>query len=299
MIQLNWRNPLRLAGALLISSLALGQPLSAQEQSSGQHRVWKVKESSARLWIEKGMLVYASEQGIVESIPLSAIKALTYETVGDHPAAGMIRTWIEDTWASADGAGEAAGFVLFPLAGGVAVLSPFLPLKSTRHLVSVEWQKDLEYERRVFLVSKVDARSLLGELQRATGIHWSDANQIGSSKHLALEPPPPKGQDSLGRLKNGRLVFVDRGYAIPSLEIAPIPAPPADCTSQISQSDAELGQARRNFEAAVNKEEPPQSLVPAESTKPILRLNTSQLSMKSILRDAKPCRWPSSVPSVE
>lgn len=299
MIQLDWRNPLRLARALLISSLTLVQPLPAQEQSSGQHRVWKVKESSASLWIEKGMLVYASEQGIVESIPLSAMKALTYETISDHPAVGMMRTWIEDTWAGADGAGEAAGFVLFPMAAGAAALSPFLPLKSTRHLVSVEWQKDLEYQRRVFLVSKADARSLLNELQKATGIHWSDANQIGSSKHLALEPPPAKAQDSLGRLQHGRLVFVDRGYAVPSLEIVPIPPPPADCTSQISQSDAELDQARRNFEAAVNKEEPPQSSVPAESTKPALRLNTSQLSMKSILRSAKPCRWPSSVPSAE
>lgn len=299
MIQLDWRNQLTLAGALLISSLTLAQPLPAQEQSSGQHRVWKVKEPSARLWIEKGMLVCVSEQGIVESMPLSAIKALTYETVSDHPAAGMMRTWIEDTWAGADGAGEAAGFVLFPLAGGVAILSPFLPLKSTRHLVSVEWQKDLEYERRVFLMSKPDARSLLKELRKATGIHWSDASQMDSSKHLALEPPPAKGQDSLGRLQRGRLVFVDRGYGIPSLEIVPLPPPPADCTSQISQSDAELEQARRNFESAVKKEEPPQSLVPAESTKPTLRLNTSQLSMKSILRNAKPCRWPSSVPSAE
>ena len=299
MILFHRRNLLMPTAALLISSMTLLQPLPAQEQSSGQHRVWKVKESSMRLWIEKGMLVYASEQGIVESIPLSAITALTYETLGDHPAVGMMRTWIEDTWAGADGAGEAAGFVLFPLAGGVAILSPFLPLKSTRHRVSVEWQKDLEYQRRVFLVSKADARSLLNELQKATGIHWSDASQIDSSKHLALEPPPAKGQDSLGRLQQGRLVFVDRGYAIPSTEIVLLPPAPADCTSEISQSDAELDQARRNFEAAANKEEPPQSLVPVESTKPTLRLNMPQLSMKSILRNAKPCRWPPSVPSAE
>ena len=297
MILFHRKNLLMPTAALLISSMTLLQPLPAQEQSSGQHRVWKVKEPSARLWIEKGMLVYASEQGIVESIPLSAIKALTYETTSDHRAVGMMRTWIEDTWAGADGAGEAAGFVLFPLVGGAAILSPFLPLKSTRHLVSVVWQKDLEYQRRVFLVSKADARSLLNELQEATGVHWSDANQIDSSKHLALEPPPAKGQDPRGRLQHGRLVFVDRGYAIPSLEIAPIPPPPADCTSQISKSDAELEQARRNFEGAVNKEELPQSLAPAESTKPTLRLNISQPSMKSILRNAKPCRWPSSVPS--
>lgn len=299
MILFHQKNLLMPTAALLISSMTLVQPLPAPEQDPGHHRVWKVKESSARLWIEKEMLVYASEQSILESIPLSAIKALTYETTSDHPAAGMMRTWVEDTWAGADGAGEAAGFVLFPLAGGIAILSPFLPLKSTRHLVGVEWQQDLEYERRVFLVSKADARSLLSELQKATGIHWSDANQIASSKHLALEPPPAKGQDSLGRLQHGRLVFVDRGYAIPSLKIVPIPPPPADCKSQISQSDAELEQARHNFEAAVNKEEPPQSLVPAESTKPTLRLNTSQLSMRSILRNAKPCRWLSSVPSSE
>lgn len=296
MILFHRKNFLTPTAALLISSITLLQPLPAQEQSSGQHRVWKVKESSMRLWIEKGMLVYASEQGIVESIPLSAIKALTYETTSDHPAVGMMRTWIQDTWASADGAGEAAGFVLFPLAGGVAILSPFLPLKSTRHLVSVEWQKDLAYKTRVFLVSKADARSLLSELQKATGIHWSDASQIGSSKHLALEPPPAKGQDSLGRLQHGRLVFVDRGYAIPSLEIVPIPPSPADCTFQVSQSLAELEQARRNFETALNKDEPLQTLAPSESTKTTLRLNISQPSMKSILRNSKPCRWPSSVP---
>ena len=186
MILFRRRNLLMPTAALLISSITLVRPLPAQEQSSGQHRVWKVKESSA-----------------------------------------------------------------------------------------------------------------LSELQKATGIHWSDASQVGSSKHLALEPPPAKGQDSLGRFKNERLVFVDRGYAIPSLEIVPIPPPPADCKSQISQSDAELDQARHNFEAAVNKEEPPESLVPAESTKPTLRLNTSRLSMKSILRNPKPCRWLSSVPSSE
>lgn len=294
MIQLDWTNPLTLAAALLISSLTLVQPLLGQEQSSGQHRVWKVKESSARLWIEKGMLVYASEQGVVECIPVSQIKGLTYETISDHPAAGMMRTWIEDTLASADGGGEAAGFVLFPLAGGVAILSPFLPLKSTRHLVSVEWQKDLEYERRVFLMSKGDARSLLNELQKATGNHWSDAGQIDRSKHLPLEPPQAKGQDSLGRLQHGRLVFVDRGYAVPSMEIVPLPPPRTDCTS--SESDAELEQARRDFEGALKKEEPPQTLAPPESTKPTLRLNTSQLSLRSILRNAKPCRRPSSVP---
>lgn len=299
MILFHRKNLLMPTAAFFISSVTLLQPLPAQEQSSVQHRVWKLKESSGRLWIEKEVLVYGSGQGIVESIPLSEIKALTYETISDHPAVGMMRAWIEDTWAGADGAGEAAGFVLFPLAGGVAILSPFLPLKTTRHLVSVEWQKDLEYERRVFLVSKADARSLLNELRKTTGIHWSDVSLIDSSKQFALEPRPAKGQDSPGRLQHGLLVFVDRGYAIPSLEIVPIPPPLVDCESQISQSDAELERARRNFEAAVNKEEPPQSLVPAESTKPTLRLKTSQLSIKSILRNAKPCRWPSSVPSAE
>lgn len=128
MILFHRKNLLMPTAAFFISSVMLLQPLPAQEQSSGQHRVWKLKESSGRLWIEKGVLVYGSGQGIVESIPLSEIKALTYETISDHPAVGMMRAWIEDTWAGADGAGEAAGFVLFPLAGGVAILSPFLPL---------------------------------------------------------------------------------------------------------------------------------------------------------------------------
>jgi hypothetical protein len=68
MISFHQRSLLALAGALLLSSLTSVQPLPAQEQSRG-HRVWKIKESSTRLWIEKGILVSATGQETAESIP--------------------------------------------------------------------------------------------------------------------------------------------------------------------------------------------------------------------------------------
>jgi hypothetical protein len=185
---------------------------------------------------------------------------------------------------------EGAAFVIFPIAAGAAILSPFLPLESTRHLVYIEWVQDGKNEKRVFLLRKAEALSLLNELQNATGIQWSNGNHIGSSKLLSPEPSSAKGEDSLGRLQHGRLVFVDRGYAIPSTEIVPIPAAPADCTSMSSESNVEIEQARRHLEEVVRKEESPQSLARADSSKPTLRLNTSQLWMKSILQEIKPCR---------
>ena len=285
MILFRRRKLLTLAGALLISSLILAQFLPAQEQSPGQYRVWKVKDSSARLWIEKGRLVSASGQKIAESIPLSTIRVLTYETISEHPAAGMMKAWIEDCL---DNAHE-QGLIVFPMAGGTALVSLFLPLKSTRHLVNVEWARDGENELRVFLLSKADARSFLNELQKATGIQWSDANHIGSSKRLALEQSSAEINDSVGRLQHGRLAFGDRGYSFPSAQITPLPATPPDCTSLSSDYDMRTEHVRRHLQEAVRNEESPQNLAPPESSKPTLRLNTSPLWMKSILREIKPC----------
>ncbi len=282
---------LTLSGALLLSSVALVQPLPAQEPSSGQHRVWKVKESPTRLWIENGTLVAATRQEIAESIPLSNIKVLTYETISEHPAAGMIRAWIEDCLELGSGADEGGIVILYSMAAGTAILTPFLPLKSTRHLVHIEWAQDFENEERVFLLSKADARSLLNELQTVTGIHWSNANRIGSLQQSALEASSAKREDSLGRIPRGRLVFVDRGYGT-SVEIVPLPPAPPDCTSLSSDYDMAIERARRQLEDAVRKEESTQSLAPPESSKPTLRLDTSHQRSKFILREIKPCRWP-------
>ncbi len=291
MVLFHRRTPLTLAGALLLSSLILVQPLPAQEQSPGQHRAWKVKESATRLWIENGMLVSATGQGIAEPIPLSNIKVLTYETISEHPAAGMIEAWIVDWLDVASGGGEGAWVVIYPMAAGTAILSPFLPIKSTRHLVHIEWAQDFENEERVFLLSKADARSLLNELQKVTGIHWSNANHIGSLQRSALEPSSAKREDSLGRLPRGRLVFVDRGYGT-SVEIVPLPPAPSDCTSLSSDYEMAIEEARRQLEEAVRKEESRQSVAPPKSSKPTLRLDTSQQRSKSILREIKPCRRP-------
>ena len=293
------RNLLPLVGVLLVSSLTLVQPFSAQEQRSGQYRVWKVKESSTRLWIEKGMLVSGTGQGITDSIPLSRIKVLTYETISEHPAAGMMKAWIVDCLDHANGADEGMPFVIFPMAGGAAILSPFLPLKSTRHLVHIDWARDFDIEERVFLLSKADASSLLNALQKATGIQWSNANRIGSRKQFAAEPSSGKGESSVGRLQHGRLVFVDRGYGITSAEIVPLPAAPPACISLSSEFEVELKQARHHLEEALTKEESPQSPAAPESSKATLRLNTSQVRMKSILQEIKPCRRPALEASTE
>lgn len=290
-------HPLTLAGALLISSMTLVQPLPAQEQTSRPHRVWKVKESSTLLWIENGMLVSATGQELREFIPLSRIRALTYQTTSELPAAGMMKAWIEDSLDYASGAEEGAGFMIFPMAVGAAILAPFLPLKSTRHLVHIDWAKEFDIEERVFLLNKQDARSLLNELRKATGIKWSNANQIETSKPFALQPGSAKGQDSPRGLQHGRLVFVDRGYSVPSMEILPLPPAPPDCTSLSSDLDVGTEQGRRHFEEAFGKGESPQSLAPPEPSRFTLRLNTSHLRMKSILQKIKPCRWPALEPS--
>ncbi|MGB2634687.1 MAG: hypothetical protein WAM58_12200, partial [Candidatus Acidiferrum sp.] len=103
----------------------------AQEEKPGQQRVWKVKESSTRLWIAEGMLVSATAQEVPKSIPLSGVKSLAYEITSEHPAAGEISAWAQDLWDAAPDAGEAAGFIIFPLAAGAAIPSLFLPLKRT------------------------------------------------------------------------------------------------------------------------------------------------------------------------
>src|SRR5260370_2829375 len=105
MVLFHRRTPLTLAGALLLSSLILVQPLPAQEQSPGQHRAWKVKESATRLWIENGMLVSATGQAIAEPISLSNIKVLNYETISEQPALGMIEASTVGSFNIASGSG--------------------------------------------------------------------------------------------------------------------------------------------------------------------------------------------------
>jgi hypothetical protein len=289
------RNLLALA-ALLLMSPSEPYLLCAQEQRPG--RVWKVKESSTRLWIADGMLVSATAQEVPESIPLSAIKALAYETTGEHRAAGDIGAWVKDLWETAPDAGEAAGFVIFPMAAGAAIPSLFLPLKSTRHLIYLDWERNGKDERRVYLLSKSGALSLLHELRGATGLQCSNSVQTRCSTWVALEKSLVAGEDSVGRHEHGRLVVVDRGNGISSLEMAPIQLASVDCQPGSNDFEAMLGEARRRLKEVGRKEEGQETPPSPESAKSKLRIPSSQLGTKIILSEMT-CRGPASEPSVE
>jgi len=289
------RNLLALAAALLLISPSAPDLLCAQEEKPGQQRVWKVKESSTRLWIADGMLVSVGTHEVREPIPLSAIKALAYETTGEHPAAGEISAWAKDLWDAAPDAGEAGGFIIFPMVAGAAIPSLLLPLKRTRHLIYVDWERDGTEEKRVYLLSKSDALSLLNELRRATGLQCSNSGQIRCSNWVALEKSSAEGEDSAGRYEHGRLVV--GGHGISSAEMVPIQLTSVGCPGS-SDFEAMLGEARHRLEQVGRKEEGRQTRPSPESTKPRLRIPSSQLRTKIILSEMT-CREPAFEPSIE
>jgi hypothetical protein len=145
------RNLLALAALLFVSPSA-PYPVSGQEQKPRQERVWKVKESATRLWIADGMLVSGTTREAPESIPLSAIKTVDYETTVEHRAADEIGAWLTDTWQAAPDAGKGAVFLVIPMAVGSVIPGLFLPLKSTRHLIYLEWELNGKVEERVYVL---------------------------------------------------------------------------------------------------------------------------------------------------
>jgi hypothetical protein len=284
------------AASWLISPFSV-DGFCAQEPRPRQQRVWKVKESSTRLWIRDGMLVSANQELLLETIPLSSIKALAYETSSDHPATGEISAWIQDLWDAAPEAGEAAGFIIFPMAAGAVIPSLFLPLKETRHLICLDWERDGKNEKRVYLLSKSDALSLLDELRRATGLQCSDSSAIRCSRWLALEKSEMEREHSLGHVEHGRLVIVDRGHGISSLEMGPIPhTSSVQCTS--GSRDLMLEEARDTLKEPVREQEGQQRRQSPDSTKPRLRILASRLSLKVLLSEMT-CRELASEPSAE
>ena len=290
------RNLLALASAFLLISASAPDLLCAKEEKPGQQRVWKVKESSTRLWIADGMLVSVGTHEVREAIPLSAIKALAYETTGEHPAAGEISASAKDLWDAAPDAGEAGGFIIFPMVAGAAIPSLLLPLKRTRHLIYVDWERDGTEEKRVYLLSKSDALSLLNELRRATGLQCPNSGQIRCSNWVALEKSSAEGGDSAGR-ERWRLVVADRGHGISFVEMVPIQLTSVGCPGS-SDFEAMLGEARHRLEEVGRKEEGRQTQPPPEFTKPRLRIPSSQLRTKIILSEMT-CREPAFEPSIE
>jgi hypothetical protein len=199
MIPASTRNVLVIAVASLLVSPSVPDLLCAQGEKPGHQQVWKVKESSTRLWIADGMLVSSGTPEAAEVIPLSKIRALAYETSGEHQAAGDIKAWVEDMLEATNGADpEIAGFIIFPMAAGVVIPSIFLPLKKTRHLIYVDWDRDGKVDKRVYLLSKSDAISLLNELKRATGLQCSSSDRARCSNWVALEKSSG-GEDSATR----------------------------------------------------------------------------------------------------
>jgi hypothetical protein len=243
------------------------------------------------------MLVSAKSQGVRETIPLSAIKALAYETTAEHPAAGDISAWVQDLWDAAPDAGEAAGFIIFPMAAGAAIPSLFLLLKKTRHLIYVDWEREGKEEKLVYLLSKSDALSLLNELRRATGLQCSNSGQIPCSNWVSLENSSAEGDDSVGRYEHGRLVVVDRGNGISSLELVPIQLTSVDCRPASNDFEAMLGEARHRLEEVGREEERRQTSPSPESSKPRLRIPSS-LRTKAILSEMT-CREPASESSAK
>ncbi len=220
---------LALAVSLLLIRAAAPDLLCAQEEKLGTQRVWKVKESSTRLWIAGGKLVSASAQDAPESIPLSAVKALAYVTTSENPAADEIGAWVIDLWGAASDsgdAGEAAGFVIFPIVAGAAIPSLFLPVRKSRHLVYVDWERDGKEQKRVYLLGKSDAISLVNELRRASGLQCANPAQTQCRNWVAPEQKSAEAKESAGQYEHGRLVVIERGHGISYLGMEPIPQPP-------------------------------------------------------------------------
>jgi hypothetical protein len=290
------RNLVALAVASLLISPSAPDLLCAQQEKPG--RVWKVKESSTRLWIADGMLVSASTQDVRETISLSAIKALAYETTGEHPAAGEIGAWVKDLWDAAPDAGEAGGFIIFPMVAGAAIPSLFLPLKKTRHLIYIDWERAGKEEKRVYLLSKSEALSLLNELRRSTGLQCTNSGQVRCSNWVAIEKSSVEGNDSVGHNERGRLVAVDRGHGFSTLEMVPIQLTPVDCRPASNDFEAMLAEARHKLEEVGQEKERQQTPPSQEASKPRLHIPSGQLGTKVILAEMT-CRAPASESSSE
>jgi hypothetical protein len=280
--------------------------LFAQEQKSAQPRVWQVKESPTRLWIADGRLVSTTAQEVPESIPLSAMKALAYVTTSDSPAAEEIGVWVQDMWEAAPSdAGEASGFIIIPLVAGTVIPAIFLPLKQTRHLVYVDWEQEGKEEHRVYLLSKPDALSLLEGLRRGAGLQCSRPGSVRCSNWVAVEKGSAEGSSAAGQHERGRLVEVDRGHGISSLEMVPVPEPVKPQPQETSAScpgsrdfEAMLGEARRWLEETERKEDGKPAPPSPESPEPKLRIPPSQLRTTIILSEIS-CRQTAAEPATE
>ena len=289
-----------LAVSLLLICAAAPGLLYAQEEKPRQQRVWSVKESSTRLWIAGGMLVSASAQHAPESIPLSAIKALAYVTTSENPAADEIGAWVIDLWGAASDsgdAGEAAGFVIFPIVAGAAIPSLFLPVRRSRHLVYVDWEREGKEQKRVYLLGKSDALSLLNELRRATGLQCANAGENRCSNWVAREKKSAEEKESVGRYEHGRLVVVERGHGISYLGMEPIPQPP-DPPAALGCPESSHLDARRWLDVTAPKDDEQQTLPLPESSKPKRNIPASQWRITTMLSEMT-CRGASPGPAVE
>jgi hypothetical protein len=299
------RNLLALVIGFLLMFPTRPDFLFAQEQKPNQPRVWQVKESPTRLWIADGMLVSATAEDSAERIPLSAVKALAYVTTSDNPAAGEIGVWAQDMWEAAPDAGEAAGFIIIPLVAGAAIPAIFLPLKQTRHLIYVDWEHEGKEGHRVYLLSKPDALSLMNELRRGAGLQCSSPAPVRCSNWVAVEKSSAEGNNAAGHHEHGRLVEVDRGHGISSLEMVPAPEPAEQKPQGASAScpgsrdfEAMLGEARHWLEEAERKEDGQQAPPTPESGEPKLRIPPSQLRTTIILSEIS-CRQAATGPTTE
>jgi hypothetical protein len=185
--------------ALLAASLLWTPWGVAQNRASDSPRTWKLQGAEVTLRLADDCLIAEDRGGTLESIPLDTIIAITYDAQTRHPVPGAMWKTAQAGSEAAMGMGQAGVGAVFLTGAVVAAMVPFLPLRTTKHFVEVQWQQEGTVQAAVFRLRKKDARSLLQVLSERAGVPVRDLaaerEALAKQRKAEARKPKPSGAD--------------------------------------------------------------------------------------------------------